>query len=172
MGNVETGDDIFVDNYMDWTKKKRPHISSDFLPVQEVNLTRFRSKPRRTRYRNKTEYDNDEWLIDDGAAMIYGTPAKPGKPREMRRLPYGPSPRPALHSIDEHCRNKGLRHVHAAIDVLRLNRHDLCGVPTGVAEMFASDMSHALNGIFLNPYDHARSAQQKRILPEKGQSVR
>ena len=87
----------------------------------------------------------------------------------MRRLPYGPSPRPALHSIDEHCRNEGLRNVHAAIDGLQLNGHDLCGVPAGAAEMFASDMWHALNGIFLNPYDHTRSVQQKWILPEKGQ---
>lgn len=101
--------------------------------------------------------------------MISGTPAKNGRPREMRRLPYGPTLRPARYSIDELCREEGLSHVDAAIDRLQLNGHDLCGVPAGVAEMFASEMSHALNGIFLNPYDHARSMQQRRILPEKGQ---
>ena len=55
---------------MDWTKKKRPHTGSDILPVREVNLVKFRGKQKLQKYRNKTEYDNDEWLIDDRAVEL------------------------------------------------------------------------------------------------------
>lgn len=50
--NVETRDDVFIDNFMDWAKNKRRDSGDDFTHIGEVNLTKFRRGPKQVRNKN------------------------------------------------------------------------------------------------------------------------
>lgn len=112
----------------------------------------------------------DEWFLDVGTATIGCTPTMGGRPKAMSRWPYAAvRPDSGMSSTDQHCRIESRSHVTAAIDGLGLSKFGLCGVSAGVVEMFADDVTQALNGLSLHPADHANSVSQKRIPPEKQQ---